>query len=177
MHPAPDILHGSYLISEQSPASSHNTPVLSHTRSFNIPIYHPYVKKKFSISAKIFGIFFVQVYEINFGGNRGGKGRKTQDLRDGTEAVPYTLFVVRSFFSPLLVSILWRPLSPVCALGTVSLRLGHGAALTCHRHVIHYRAAASLPWKGQRFAAKVLYRRKDSVPHHLGAPHRGAGGR
>ena len=69
MHPAPDILHGSYLISEQSPASSHNTPVLSHTRSFNIPIYRPYVKKKFSISAKIFGIFFVQVYEINFGGN------------------------------------------------------------------------------------------------------------
>ena len=54
---------------EQSPASSHNTPVLSHTRSFNIPIYRPYVKKKFSISAKIFGIFFVQVYEINFGGN------------------------------------------------------------------------------------------------------------
>ena len=89
MHPAPDILHGSYLISEQSPASSHNTPVLSHTRSFNIPIYRPYVKKKFSISAKIFGIFFVQVYEINFGGNRGVKGRKTQDLRDGTEAVPY----------------------------------------------------------------------------------------
>ena len=28
---------------------------------------------------------------------------------------------------------------------SVSLRLGHGAALTCHRHVIHYRAAASLP--------------------------------
>ena len=28
-----------------------------------------------------------------------------------------------------------------------SLRLGHGAALTCHRHVIHYRAAAALPLK------------------------------
>ena len=27
----------------------------------------------------------------------------------------------------------------------VSLRLGHAAALTCHRHVIHYRSAASLP--------------------------------
>ena len=26
-----------------------------------------------------------------------------------------------------------------------SLRLGHLAALTCHRHVIHYREAASLP--------------------------------
>jgi len=26
-----------------------------------------------------------------------------------------------------------------------SLRLGHAAALTCPRHVIHYRAAASLP--------------------------------
>ena len=71
MHPAPDILHGSYLENEQSPASSHNTPVLSHTRSFNIPSYCPYVKQKFSISAKIFGIFFVQVYEINFRGNRG----------------------------------------------------------------------------------------------------------
>ena len=28
-----------------------------------------------------------------------------------------------------------------------SLRLGHAAALTCPRHVIHYRAAASLPLK------------------------------
>ena len=27
------------------------------------------------------------------------------------------------------------------------MRLGHGAALTCHRHVIHYRAAAALPLK------------------------------
>ena len=26
-----------------------------------------------------------------------------------------------------------------------SLRLGHGAALICHRHIIHYRAATSLP--------------------------------
>ena len=31
--------------------------------------------------------------------------------------------------------------------GLFSLRLGHGAALTCHRHVIHYRAAAALPLK------------------------------
>ena len=27
----------------------------------------------------------------------------------------------------------------------LSLRLGHGAALICHRHIIHYRAATSLP--------------------------------
>ena len=33
---------------------------------------------------------------------------------------------------------------------SVSLRLGHGAALTCHRHVIHYRAAASLPKRGAK---------------------------
>ncbi len=33
-----------------------------------------------------------------------------------------------------------------------SLRLGHGAALTCHRHVIHSRAAASLPLKLPRCA-------------------------
>ena len=29
--------------------------------------------------------------------------------------------------------------------GAVSLRLGHAAALTCPRHVIHLRGAASLP--------------------------------
>ena len=36
------------------------------------------------------------------------------------------------------------------SLDSVSLRLGHGAALTCHRHVIHYRAAASLPKRGAK---------------------------
>ena len=35
---------------------------------------------------------------------------------------------------------------------SVSLRLGHGAALTCPRHVIHYRAAASLPKRGAKGA-------------------------
>ena len=35
--------------------------------------------------------------------------------------------------------------TPSALRATVSLRLGHGAALTCPRHVIHYRAAASLP--------------------------------
>ena len=30
-----------------------------------------------------------------------------------------------------------------------SLRLGHLAALTCHRHVIHSREAASLPHRGR----------------------------
>ena len=40
----------------------------------------------------------------------------------------------------------WRPLSRL--RDSVSLRLGHGAALTCPRHVIHYRAAASLPKRG-----------------------------
>ena len=34
----------------------------------------------------------------------------------------------------------------------ISLRLGHGAALTCHRHVIHSRAAASPPLKLPRCA-------------------------
>ena len=33
---------------------------------------------------------------------------------------------------------------------SVSLRLGHGAALTCPRHVIHSRAAASLPSRGAK---------------------------
>ena len=27
-----------------------------------------------------------------------------------------------------------------------SLRFGHGAALICHRHIIHFRAATSLPF-------------------------------
>ena len=36
--------------------------------------------------------------------------------------------------------------------GLFSLRLGHGAALTCHRHVIHSRAAASLPLELPRCA-------------------------
>ena len=31
------------------------------------------------------------------------------------------------------------------ATDSLSLRLGHGAALICHRHIIHYRAATSLP--------------------------------
>ena len=35
-------------------------------------------------------------------------------------------------------------------LTAVSLRLGHAAALTCHRHVIHSRGAASLP-QGEAF--------------------------
>ena len=33
---------------------------------------------------------------------------------------------------------------------SVSLRLGHGTGLTCHRHVIQHCAAASLP-KGEPF--------------------------
>ena len=44
---------------------------------------------------------------------------------------------------------LWRPLSRPQA-DSVSLRLGHGAALTCHWHVSHYRAAASLPKRGAK---------------------------
>ena len=32
---------------------------------------------------------------------------------------------------------------------TVSLRLGHTCVLTCHRHVIHYARAASLPAAGR----------------------------
>ena len=107
MHPAPDILHGSYLISEQSPASSHNTPVLSHTRSFNIPIYRPYVKKKFSISAKIFGIFFVQVYEINFGGNWGAKGRRFAGRHRGRPV--YIICGAFFLFSPARIYTLATP--------------------------------------------------------------------
>ena len=37
-------------------------------------------------------------------------------------------------------------------VGLFSLRLGHGAALTCPRRVIHSRASASLPLKLPRCA-------------------------
>ena len=40
--------------------------------------------------------------------------------------------------------------------GLFSLRLGHGAALTCHWHVIPSRAAASLPLKLPRCAVIFL---------------------
>ena len=36
-------------------------------------------------------------------------------------------------------------IDPITSGAFFSLRLGHAAALTCPRHVIHYRAAASLP--------------------------------
>ena len=56
--PTPDILHGSYLgKTEQSPASSHNTPVLSHTRSVSIAAEFLYVKKNFVISGENFLLF------------------------------------------------------------------------------------------------------------------------
>jgi len=38
----------------------------------------------------------------------------------------------------------------------VSLRLGHAAALTCHRHVIHSRGVASLPPRGKPSACGSL---------------------
>ena len=40
---------------------------------------------------------------------------------------------------------MWRKIK--FEAGLFSLRLGHGAALTCYRHVIHYRSAAALPLK------------------------------
>ena len=51
--------------------------------------------------------------------------------------------------------------------GLFSLRLGHGAALTCPRHVIHSRAAASLPLKLPRCAVifPQQHRFFDSLKH------------
>ena len=45
------------------------------------------------------------------------------------------------------------------AADSVSLRLGHGAALTCYQHVIHYRAAASLPKRGAKVCPAVHFTR------------------
>ena len=43
-------------------------------------------------------------------------------------------------------------INPISSGAFFSLRLGHAAALTCPRHVIHYRAAASLPKRGAKNA-------------------------
>ena len=89
------------------------------------------------------GIRFFSAWQYFSCGVRGMRIATTSDI--GHWSRNDRLFLLCSFFSTLLQSLLWRPLSPVCALGTVSLRLSHGAALTCHRHVIHYRAAAAPP--------------------------------
>ena len=51
---------------------------------------------------------------------------------------------------------------------SVSLRLGHVAALTVHRTVIHYRADTALPYKGAHaqlyFLPDIHYRRAASLP-------------
>ena len=47
---------------------------------------------------------------------------------------------------------------------SVSLRLGHGAALTCPRHVIHYRAAASLPKRGAKRVRRNYCASAKSLP-------------
>ena len=65
--------------------------------------------------------------------------------RDGTEAVPYD--TNRGANGLLPNGNISSLATPSALRATVSLRLGHGAALTCHRHVIHYRAAAALPLK------------------------------
>ena len=60
--------------------------------------------------------------------------------------------------------------------GLFSLRLGHGAALTCHRHVIHYRAAASLPKRGAEGVRGCLCAHlkplSRSAAHSRGSPQR-----
>ena len=43
-----------------------------------------------------------------------------------------------------IITFCQQPLSQPAA-DSLSLRLGHGAALICHWHIIHYRAATSLP--------------------------------
>ena len=67
-----------------------------------------------------------------------------------------------------------RPGDPsVSSADSVSLRLGHGAALTCPRHVIHYRAAASLPLKLPRCSVicallHMFFDRLKNPPDHSG---------
>ena len=69
----PDILHGSYLLSEQSPASSHNTPFCR--RSHRITKLPPDVKRKFCIFRRISAIIFVQCADLQFSFRRGLRNR------------------------------------------------------------------------------------------------------
>ena len=83
-------------------------------------------------------------------------------------------FLYCLFFCLMAIIQDWRPLSPVRALGTVSLRLGHGAALTCHRHV---RAAPPLRYPKRGSASRQRLRigaMGQCTP--LGAPFRGVVG-
>ena len=56
--------------------------------------------------------------------------------------------MINHFFSSL--DFVKRKNLSVSFADSVSLRLGHGTGLTCHRHVIQHCAAASLP-KGEPF--------------------------
>ena len=78
---------------------------------------------------------------------------------DGLCAVPFAMDGI--VFSLLAIAKVRRPLSQPMA-ASVSLRLGHGAALTCHRHVIHYRAAASLPKRGAKRVRCVAVRQSET---------------
>jgi len=61
---------------------------------------------------------------------------------------PSILIISKCCFAPKVIDIkTFGRRFIVFEVSLFSLRLGHGAALTCHRHVIHYRAAAALPLK------------------------------
>ena len=65
---------------------------------------------------------------------------------------PSILIISKCCFAPKVIDVS-RLLDGgfiVFEAGLFSLRLGHGAALTCPRHVIHYGAAASLPKRGAK---------------------------
>ena len=76
--PMPDILHGSYLVrDEQSPASSHNTPVPSHTRFAIVAGFPLYVKKNFGILAENFSVSLCRATKmVAFGLQWKGRGSK-----------------------------------------------------------------------------------------------------
>ena len=60
---------------------------------------------------------------------------------------PICMQIVFGTSKTFLKLVSFFPFSKVftCFAGAVSLRLGHAAALICHRHIIHYRVAALLP--------------------------------
>ena len=73
--------------------------------------------------------------------------------------------------APLVCVLVLREFTPSVAFGaSVSLRLGHAAALTCPRHVIHSRGVASLPQGGRLLVLQHF------VPPLLRGVARSAGG-
>ena len=129
----------------------------------------------------LFEIFEEKFTNVNAGVGGGG-GVRRFGVRCGTGGegrhrgrpvyIIYTALTALFLFSPAPDPTLATPQS--ADADSVSLRLGHGAALTCPRHVIHYRAAASLPKRGAEGVRGCLCAHLKPLSRSA-APSRGSG--